>query len=68
MKNGEGRYLHLDKGQVYTGTWLDDVAKCGTMEDANRDTASDPPPYPIPQVHKHTHTHYSLYTLICSVL
>ena len=50
MKNGEGRYLHLDKGQVFTGTWVDDVPKCGIMEDVNRETVPDPPPYPIPQV------------------
>ena len=50
MKNGEGRYLYLDKGQVFTGTWVDDVPKCGIMEDVNRETVPDPPPYPIPQV------------------
>ena len=50
MKNGEGRFLHQDKGQVYSGTWVDDVAKCGVMEDVDRDSAPHSPPYPIPQV------------------
>ena len=73
MKNGEGRFLHLDKGQVYTGTWVEDVARCGIMEDVNRDSALNPPPYPIPQVHTHTHTHtprsnYIHVSPTCSVL
>lgn len=51
MKNGEGKYLYLDRGQVYTGIWVDDVAKCGTLEDVDRDSAPNPPPYPIRQVH-----------------
>ena len=51
MKNGEGKYLYLGRGQVYTGTWVDDVAKCGTVEDVDRDSTPNPPPYPIPQVH-----------------
>ena len=50
MKNGEGKFLYLDRGQVYTGTWVDDIAKCGTLEDVDRDSAPNPPPYPIPQV------------------
>ena len=50
VKNGEGRFLHLDKGQVFSGTWVDDIAKCGVMEDVERDSAPHPPPYPIPQV------------------
>merc|ERR1712170_289397 len=32
-KNGPGKFYYLDKGQVYEGTWLDDVAKCGEMKD-----------------------------------
>lgn len=50
MKNGEGKFLYLDRGQVYTGTWLDDIAKCGVLEDANREGATNPPLYPIPKV------------------
>lgn len=52
MKNGHGKFLYLDRGQVYTGTWVDDIPKCGTLEDTNRD-APNPPPYPIPQVYTH---------------
>ena len=50
MKNGEGKFFYLDRGQVYTGTWVDDTAKCGTLEDFGRETARDPPIYPIPEV------------------
>ena len=50
MKNGDGRFLYLDKGQMYTGFWVNDVAKCGTVEDFDRDSAPEPPKYPIPEV------------------
>lgn len=50
MKNGDGRFLYLDKGQMYTGFWVNDVAKCGTVEDFDRDNAPQPPKYPIPEV------------------
>ena len=50
MKNGDGRFLYLDKGQMYTGFWVNDVAKCGTVEDFDRDSAPQPPKYPIPEV------------------
>ena len=53
VKNGEGKFLFLDRGQVYTGMWVDDVAKCGVLEDVDRsrDTASNPPIYPISEVY-----------------
>ena len=54
-KSGEGRFIHLDKGQLFSGTWVDDIARCGEMEDVGRDTATNPSPYPIPQVGHHTH-------------
>lgn len=50
MKNGDGRFFYLDKGQMLTGFWVNDVAKCGTMEDFDRDSAPQPPKYPIPEV------------------
>ena len=50
MKNGDGRFLYLDKGQIYTGFWVDNIAKCGTVEDFDRNNAPDPPKYPIPEV------------------
>ena len=50
MKNGPGKFLHLDKGQVYVGNWQDDIAKCGTLEDFDRENAPNPPVYPIPIV------------------
>ena len=53
MKNGEGKFFYMDRGQVYTGNWVDDIAKCGTLEDADRDTVANAPPYPIPPVSDH---------------
>ena len=50
MKNGPGKFFYLDRGQVYTGNWVDDIPKCGTLEDVERETASNPPVYPIPEV------------------
>jgi len=38
---------------MYEGVWLDDVAKCGTMKDFDRDNASEPTQYPIPKVNTH---------------
>lgn len=49
-KNGPGKFFYLDKGQVYTGEWVDDIAKCGTLEDSGREMAANPPIYPIPEV------------------
>jgi hypothetical protein len=50
MKNGAGKFYYLDKGQVYVGNWVDDIAKCGTLEDFGREGAPEPPIYPIPEV------------------
>jgi hypothetical protein len=50
MKHGEGKFLYLDKGQVYSGLWYNDIAKCGTLEDYGRDIATNKPIYPIPEV------------------
>lgn len=49
-KHGEGKFYHLDKGQVFIGTWVTDIAKCGIMEDFNRETAVDGTQYPIPEL------------------
>ncbi|XP_055461982.1 MORN repeat-containing protein 3 isoform X3 [Psammomys obesus] len=50
MKNGRGRFFHLDHGQLFEGFWVDDVAKCGTMIDFGRDEAPEPTQFPIPKV------------------
>lgn len=49
-KHGEGKFFYLNKGQLYTGVWVEDIAKCGTMEDFGRDGAPEPTVYPIPKV------------------
>ena len=50
-KHGEGKFFYLNKGQLYIGVWVEDVAKCGTLEDFGRDGAPEPTVYPIPEVH-----------------
>lgn len=50
MKNGNGKFYHSDKGQLYEGFWVDGVAKCGTLSDFGRNEAKTPTEYPIPQV------------------
>lgn len=50
MKNGLGRFFHLDHGQLFEGFWVDNVAKCGTMIDFGRDEAPEPTQFPIPEV------------------
>lgn len=50
MKNGHGRFFHLDHGQLFEGFWVDNVAKCGTMIDFGRDEAPEPTQFPIPKV------------------
>lgn len=50
QKNGAGKFYYLDKGQVYEGTWLNDVPKCGEMKDFGRENAPDATQYPIPSV------------------
>ncbi|XP_012518867.1 PREDICTED: MORN repeat-containing protein 3 [Propithecus coquereli] len=50
LKNGSGRFFHLDHGQLFEGFWVDNVAKCGTMVDFGRDEAPEPTHFPIPKV------------------
>lgn len=49
-KNGPGKFFYLDKGQLYEGVWVDDIAKCGEMRDFGRDTATNPTEFEIPKV------------------
>ncbi|KAI7793500.1 MORN repeat-containing protein 3 [Triplophysa rosa] len=49
-KNGRGKFLYLDRGQLYEGFWVDGVAKCGTLTDSEREAAPSPTIYPIPKV------------------
>nr|KAF6403740.1 MORN repeat containing 3 [Molossus molossus] len=49
LKNGSGRFFHLDHGQLFEGFWVDDIAKCGTMIDFGRDEAPEPTRFPIPE-------------------
>ena len=45
---GSWKFFYLDKGQVYQGTWLDDVPKCGSLEGFDEERASNSPEFPIP--------------------
>ncbi|MBN3316699.1 MORN3 protein, partial [Atractosteus spatula] len=49
-KHGPGKFFYLDKGQLYEGVWVEDVAKCGTVVDFGREGAPAPTVYPIPEV------------------
>ena len=49
MKNGEGKFLYTDKGQLYTGWWLNNVPKCGIFENLENTTNSDPVSYQFPK-------------------
>ena len=48
-KHGEGKFFFLDKGQLYKGVWVNNIAKCGTMEDCGREDAQQQTLYPIPK-------------------
>lgn len=48
-KHGKGKFFYLDRGQMYTGVWCDNIPKCGTMEDFGRHEAPNPTTYPIPE-------------------
>lgn len=50
LKNGSGRFFHLDHGQLFDGFWVDDTAKCGTMIDFGREEAPEATQFPIPKV------------------
>lgn len=50
QKHGSGKFYHYEKGQVFIGTWVNNIAKCGVMEDFNRGTASQATQYPLPEV------------------
>lgn len=60
-KHGEGKFLYLNKGQVYSGVWSEGIPKCGTMEDYGRDTATDRPIFLIPEVSTVQYIIYSCY-------
>ncbi|XP_066545909.1 MORN repeat-containing protein 3 [Amia ocellicauda] len=50
-KHGPGKFFYLDKGQLYEGVWVEDIAKCGTVVDFGREGAPSPAIYPVPKVH-----------------
>ncbi|PIK48108.1 putative MORN repeat-containing protein 3 [Apostichopus japonicus] len=50
QKNGPGKFFYLDKGQMYEGVWVDNIAKCGNITDFGRDGAPEPTQYPIPEI------------------
>ena len=49
-KHGKGKFFYLDRGQLYTGVWCDDIPKCGTVEDFGRHEAPNPTTYPLHEV------------------
>lgn len=49
-KHGDGKFYYLEKGQLYIGSWVAGVAKCGEMIDLQRENAVDPTLFPIPNI------------------
>lgn len=49
-KHGHGRFIYTDKGQVYEGFWVDDIPKCGTLCEYDRENTPTPQRNPIPLV------------------
>lgn len=50
LKHGEGKFFYLDKGQLYIGTWIEGIPKCGEFIDLQRQNAEDPTQYPLPEL------------------
>lgn len=48
-KHGDGKFYFLDSGQLYIGTWVNDIPKCGTCEEFGKETATNPSPYVLPE-------------------
>lgn len=67
-KHGAGKFFYLDKGQMLKGTWLEDIPKCGMMEDFGREKAPLPTKYLIPEVRDVWHVFVVMFMLVlCSV-
>ncbi|XP_060759931.1 MORN repeat-containing protein 3-like [Neoarius graeffei] len=41
-KHGHGRFIYMDRGQVYEGFWVDDIPKCGILYEYNRENTHTP--------------------------
>lgn len=65
-KNGPGKFFYLTTGQIYEGVWNNDIAKCGSMKDFNRDEAPKPTKYPIPDVSDKSERSHSVYIVMSS--
>lgn len=65
-KNGPGKFFYLTTGQIYEGVWNNDIAKCGSMKDFNRDEAPKPTKYPIPDVSNKSKHSYTVYIVTSS--
>ena len=49
MKNGAGKFFHLDRGHLFIGWWVDNIPKCGTFEDYKQLEAANPSTYSVPK-------------------
>ena len=45
-----GNIISVKCFQTYTGVWVDDILKCGELEDTSRESAPRPTEYPIPTI------------------
>lgn len=57
LKHGKGKLLHLNKGQMQLGVWVDDICVFSVIEDIPyRPVAEFFTPYPIQRVSKRSNT------------
>ena len=54
QKHGDGRFFFASKGQCLEGTWVNDVSRCGTLVDCNRESASNATEHALPSVRHET--------------
>lgn len=69
LKNGKGMFYHLDKGQLQTGIWVDDVCVFSVIENLHyRQCSVLPTAYPIIEVRTKRQLTYScaIYNFITS--
>ena len=50
MKNGFGKFFYYEKGQLYEGVWVNDVAKCGEIVEFEKEFVTSLTIQAIPEV------------------
>lgn len=50
LKNGFGKFFYYEKGQLYEGVWVNDVAKCGEIVEFEKEFVTSLAIQAIPEV------------------